>query len=231
MATGSRSEAPRVLVVEDDVAFAGLLHAALYDEGYAVSVLGVVAPGAVRLAVGRLEPDCVLLEGESPKAYGSSWDTAAALRARARPVPVVMLTAQAPAAAEARRAATPRSRAAGLAGVVDKPFVLDDLLTTVADAAGSSLPLGRATGAEPARTAALVEKLRVAGALDVRASTRREWAEFYAPDGARRIVYGSRRDEAYYLLRQAPGSGTMQQIGRFRDLDVALALTLGVVPG
>src|SRR5688500_10961332 len=177
---GNQPEAPRVLIVEDDVAFAGLLHAALDDQGYAVSVLGVVVPDAVRLAVGRLEPDCVLLDGETRTAYGSSWDTAAALRARARPVPVVMLTAQAPAAAEARGAASPRSRPAWLAGVVDMPFDLDDLLTTVADAAGAALPSGGATGRdEPARSAALVEKLRAAGALDVRASARHEWADCY----------------------------------------------------
>jgi DNA-binding response OmpR family regulator len=221
----------KVLVVEDDDALAGLLHAALRDEGYAVSVLGRVDPGAVREAVGRLEPDCVLLDGEGLPGYGRSWETAAALRTRGRPVPVLMLTAHSPDVREAREGTSARSRAAALAGVVAKPFDLDELLETVAAAVGVGAPFDASDGAELARTAALVEKLTAAGARDVRTSTRREWANFYGPDGALRVLYWSQRDGVYYVLRQTDEGGTMQQVGRFYDLDAAVALALAPPPG
>jgi CheY-like chemotaxis protein len=222
----SDAEARKVLVVEDDEALASLLDAALRDEGYAVAVLGLVAADAVRVAVGRLEPDCVLLDGEGLTGYGASWETAAALRSRDRPVPVLMLTAHSVDSREAREGTSARCRAAGFAAVVAKPFDIDELLETVAAAVGAGTPFDASNGAEVARTAALVEKLTAAGARDVRTSTRREWANFYAPDGALRVLYWSQRDGVYYVLRQADDGGTMAQVGRFYDLDAAVALAL-----
>ena len=227
-------EAPRprpgqraVLVVEDDQALASMLGDALANEGYAVSLLDLLDPDAVRAAVGRVEPDCVLLDGEGIRGYGESWDTAAALRARARPVPVVMLTANGPAVEEAREGTSDRSRAAAFAGAIGKPFVLDALLDAVAAAVGAGHPFEESGVAERARTAALAAKLRDAGAADVHTSARREWATFQGPDGALRILYWSQRDGVYYALRQADEGGTMQQIGRFHNLDAAVALALG----
>jgi CheY-like chemotaxis protein len=225
-AAATGPEQRHVLVVEDDAAQASLLRIALADEGYAVSVLGLVATDRVRAAVGRLEPDCVLLDGQSPGTYGSSWDTAAALRARSRPIPVLMLTANSLATMEAREATSDRSRAAGFAAVLDKPFDIDVLLEAVAAAVGVGSAYDASNGAEIVRTAALVEKLTAAGATDVRTSTRREWANFYASDGALRVLYWSERDGVYYVLRQVDDGGTMQQVGLFYDLDAAVALAL-----
>ncbi|HET7768366.1 MAG TPA: hypothetical protein VFN74_06285 [Chloroflexota bacterium] len=58
----ARARRGTVLVVEDDPAIGGLVQAVLLDEGYAVSVLSQLTGDAVRTAVGRLEPDCVLLD-------------------------------------------------------------------------------------------------------------------------------------------------------------------------
>ena len=91
----------RVLVIDDDRDITELLHAVLTDEGYAVSTLTEIASDPIRAAVGQLEPDCILLDGQSPMGYGQSWAEAAWLHARARPIPVIMFTARQDAAREA----------------------------------------------------------------------------------------------------------------------------------
>ena len=221
----------KVLVVEDDEALAGLLNAVLRDEGYAVEVLADVDPDAVRAAVGRLEPDAVLLDGESSWGYGRSWGTAAWLRGRRRPVPTLMLTAHGGAIVEAREGTSERARSAGLAGVIAKPFDVDELLEAVAGAVGVAVPFDGSASAETARTAALVGKLEAAGARDVRTSTRREWANFFAPDGTLRMLYWGQRDGVYYVLRQADGGGAMEQVGRCYDLEAAVAVAVGGAAG
>jgi CheY-like chemotaxis protein len=129
-----------VLVIDDDPVLADLVQAALTEEGYAVSVLTSITGDAIRTAVGRLEPDCLLLDSRGPTDYGDSWLDAAWARARARPVPVVMFTASLAAQREAQAGTSARSRAAGLFAVLGKPFDLDDLLATVARATGSVAP-------------------------------------------------------------------------------------------
>jgi hypothetical protein len=62
------------------------------------------------------------------------------MRVRARPVPVVMFTADAGAADEARAGESARGRAAGFAAVLPRPFALDELLGAVAQAAGTRPP-------------------------------------------------------------------------------------------
>jgi CheY-like chemotaxis protein len=94
--------------------------------------------------VGRLEPDCLLLDSHGPTDYGDSWLDAAWAQTRARAVPVIMFTANAAAVQEAAAGESPRSREARLFAAVAKPFELDDLLTTVAQAVGSAAPFERA---------------------------------------------------------------------------------------
>ena len=54
---------------------------------YAVSVLRTHAPDAVRFAVARVEPDCVVLDGAGLHADSTSWADAAWVAQRARAVP------------------------------------------------------------------------------------------------------------------------------------------------
>ena len=212
-----------VLVVDDDLVLADLVRAALADEGYAVSVLTTLRSDAIRTAVGRLEPDCLLLDSRSPTDYGDSWLDAAWAHARDRAVPVIMFTASLAAIREAEAGASARSRAAGLFAVLGKPFDLDELLATVARAVGSVAPVDRAGGADAWRTAALAAALAAAGARDVVIGTRREWATFTRGDELG-LVYWSPRDGVYYVLREPAAGGPMRQIGRFHDLAAAVAL-------
>jgi DNA-binding response OmpR family regulator len=102
-------EARTVLVIDDDLDIARLVEAVLSDEGYRVAHLHDVTPDVAIRTVGMLEPDCVLLDGESARGYGSSWELAAALTARDRPVPVSCLRDT---AATCRRRARTRATAA-----------------------------------------------------------------------------------------------------------------------
>ena len=129
-----------VLVVENDRAIAEVVDAVLAGEGYAVAILPDARPVVVLAAVDRLEPACVLLDGGDRSGYGASWEAAAALRGRARPVPVVMFTVDDDATREARSCTSARSRAAGFTAVLPKPCDLDELLRAVARAASAAEP-------------------------------------------------------------------------------------------
>jgi CheY-like chemotaxis protein len=220
-----------VLVVEDDPSLGDLLQAVFADEGYAVSLLGTSEAEATRFAVAKLEPDCLVLDGSGLPAAASAWRDAAWAAQRGRAVPVVLLTAHAELVQEAKESTSPRSRAAAFAGVVAKPFDLDELVQVVARAVGAAAPFDASPAAEAVRTAALVGKLTAAGAADVRTSSRREWANFYTPDGTLGMLYWSERDGVYYALRQADEGGTMRQVGRSYDLDTTVALATGPPAG
>jgi CheY-like chemotaxis protein len=123
-----------VLVVDDDPDICALIEEILTDEGFAVSLLREGGPEMLRVTVAKLEPDCILLDGESPSGYGASWADAAYLAARNRRVPVIMMTGSADAIQEASEATSVQSQAAAFAGVVSKPFELEHLIETVARA-------------------------------------------------------------------------------------------------
>jgi DNA-binding response OmpR family regulator len=120
----------RVLIVESDSGVGAVVEGILVDAGHTAVVLTNARPEAVLATVERHEPDCVLLDGGSRVAYDTSWDVAAWLRSRPRPVPTVMFTVHTDAIIEVRTGLTARSR--DFAAVLSKPFELDDLLATVA---------------------------------------------------------------------------------------------------
>jgi CheY-like chemotaxis protein len=217
----------KVLLVEDDAAIAELVRSVLADEGFAVSVLPGVRSDALRAAINRLEPDCILLDGESSMAgYGTSWTDAAWARRRGRPIPVVMFTAFGEAGREAEEGESQRSRAAHFAAVLHKPFDLDELVATVRRCVGLVAPFDASPAAETARSRALEEKLRAAGAADVRAAARRESALFRAPDGGLVQLSWSEREGAYRVLRYDEASAAARFVGVFHDLDAAIALAM-----
>jgi CheY-like chemotaxis protein len=124
----------RVLIIDDDAAIIDLLEECLADEGYVILTLDNVAGEDLSAAVERLQPDCVLLDGERSGLYGSSWDAAARLAASPPSVPVIMFTADSAATREASANESERSQAAGFAAVLTKPFDLDELLCVIGSA-------------------------------------------------------------------------------------------------
>jgi CheY-like chemotaxis protein len=222
----SQPSSPVVLVVDDDRDIGDLVVAVLTDAGYQVSLLAQVAPELVATAVGRLEPDCILLDSTTSADYGESWATAATLAVRGRPVPVVMFTAHAVAAQEARADTSARSQAAHFAGVLLKPFELEELPGVVAHAVGRSDPFDRSPLADATRTQTLVEQLAAGGAQDIRRSTRREWVTCRAPSGHLVQLYWWQAAGQYICGAYEEANATMQPIGRFTDRDAAIACAL-----
>jgi signal transduction histidine kinase len=128
-----------VLVVEDDVALSKLVGGLLDDAGYNAVTIGDHA--LIGAAVERWQPRLVILDGEvRSNGQGRSWDDAVAIR-RAHPdIPVVMFSADNDDIAEARAGTSERSRAASFAGIVGKPFVVEEFLATVRSAVERPAP-------------------------------------------------------------------------------------------
>ena len=162
---------PAVLGVDADRDIAELVEAVLSDAGYAVSLLYQLEGDVVAAAVGQLEPDCLLPDSGGPADDGPSWALAERLAVRGRAVPVVLFSTRLENLREATAHESERSRAAHFAGVLGKPFDLEELLDVVARATGASVPFDRSRQADAARTQALVERVRAGGASDIRRAT------------------------------------------------------------
>jgi CheY-like chemotaxis protein len=110
-----------VLVVEDDVDLATLLHMILLDAGYAVRTAGDGAQALARVA--ERMPALILLDMRMPVMNG--WEFARVFTDRYGPAaPIVVVTA-----AENARL---RAEEIGANGWLEKPFDLDAVLAAVA---------------------------------------------------------------------------------------------------
>src|SRR2546423_2561135 len=136
MAAGGRGEMgvpKKILVVEDDATLSDLVAGLLNEAGY--SPVTITDHALIGAALERWRPRLVILDGEvRDTGEGRSWDDAVAIR-RAHPeIPVVMFSADSDDIAEARAGTSKRSRAASFAGIVGKPFVVEEFLATVKSA-------------------------------------------------------------------------------------------------
>jgi CheY-like chemotaxis protein len=225
---GSEPAGPlRVLLVDDDDDLRELVEAVLTDEGYEVTALSDTSFDAILAVVGRVEPDCILLDGVHGADFGASWASAEALATRGRPIPTVMFTTHFEAVAEARAGTSDRAVAADFAAVLPKPFGIDALLTAVETAAGRSTRFDRTEAGEQGRTAALIEALRAAGATDIHVGQRREWATF-VPSGDQRIhqLFWWQR-KGVYVVGRYDEDARLELDGQFFERDAAIAAAVG----
>ena len=66
------SDQHRVVVADNDTGVSELVKAILTDEGYYVTVLAHTDHESIAAAIGRLEPDCILLDGAQGSGFGDS---------------------------------------------------------------------------------------------------------------------------------------------------------------
>ena len=213
----------RVLIVDDDRSVNELAQTILLDEGFEVSCLYTVGAHDVKAAVDRLEPDLVLLDGGHPAAYGPSWDVAAWLATRPRPVPTVMLTGHSADLDEAIVDETDRARTARVAATISKPFDLDQFIRVVHTATGDTAPVSRRQDADD--LAHLLETLRDAGAKELAGSMiDRVWATFRGTnDRALYKIYRWRTAGAYFIGRYGTDGQQLQPLAQFTSLDALCA--------
>ena len=216
---------PRVLLIDDDADIVELVTAVLTDEGYAVAAIMDTSHNAIAAAVGRQEPDAVLLDtsGQGP---AGTWEEAAYLAARQRAVPTILFSARSPEIAEARDGSSERAAAAGFAAVLAKPFTLDQLLETVAAASLRSVPFDESATGDRERTTALARRLEELGASDVRTSERREWATFRSPDDDRLCQLYWWQTLGVYIVGRYDDEGRLTLVGQFFDRDTAIGAVI-----
>jgi CheY-like chemotaxis protein len=124
---------PDVLVVDDDPDLLETMHTMLDLEGYEVRCVRN-GQEALEAAAEKL-PGVVLLDMLMPVMNG--WECARELRARfGQRVPIVVVTA-------AEHAHARAARIGGVAGVLQKPFDMDDLLEIVSRYVPRKTPLRR----------------------------------------------------------------------------------------
>jgi hypothetical protein len=98
----------------------------------------------------------------------------------------------------------------------------------VARAVGAGVPFDRSPLADAARTQALVERLRAAGATEVRGSHVREWVVFRTPHGSLVQVYWSQARGQYFANTYRPDAACMAPLGWFLTVEQTLATALAV---
>lgn len=227
MSSSTSPPKSKVLIVDDDRDIAELVQTLLTDEGFDAVVLSDLGSDVIRAAVGQVEPDCILLDSEGSHEYGHAWLDAAWVRARDRPVPVIMFSAHGTAVREAREGTSPRSQAAGFAAIIGKPFDIDELLEMIGRCVGAMMPFNHSPEAESKRTQALTDRLVARGARNIRTSTQREWATFHSQDGTFVQLYWSQQEGAYLVVRLSQSRERMETVGNFFDLDTAITTALG----
>ena len=119
-----------VLLVEDEPTLSKLVGKLLDEAGYEHE--SITDHDQITAAIARRHPQCIILDSDPGSAgHERSWADAATIR-RAHPdLPVLMFTADPASMAEARAGTTARSKAAGYAGVIDKPFLVVEFLATL----------------------------------------------------------------------------------------------------
>jgi CheY-like chemotaxis protein len=220
----------KIVVVDNDRDIAEIVQTILVDEGFAVSCLYVPSERELKTAIDRLEPDCVLLDGAHGAGYGLSWDIATWLASRDRPVPALMFTGHTADREEAMIGTSKRAQSARIAGVIPKPFDIDHLITTVRHAVGEGAP-GPSNWAEDARHGELLERLRAAGAEDLRTSQiGREWATFRGGAEHRLYkIYRWRAVDVYFIGRYSEDGTQLDPIGQFYDFEALVLYSLDVI--
>jgi len=168
-----------VLLVEDEPSISKVVGKLLDEAGYSHKT--IADHDEIPAAVERWRPRCVILDSEPPaNGQGRSWANAAAIR-RAHPgLPVLMFTADDASIAEARAGTSARSKAAGFAGVMDKPFLVMEFLATLKHTVESPVDHDGAKSDVPATATPSADPVTVYPAVGDEAATEWVTADFFS---------------------------------------------------
>jgi len=168
-----------VLLVEDEPSISKVVGKLLDEAGYSHKT--IADHDEIPAAVERWRPRCVILDSEPPaNGQGRSWADAAAIR-RAHPsLPVLMFTADDASIAEARAGTSARSKAAGFAGVMDKPFLVMEFLATLKHTVESPVDHDGAKNDVPPTATASADPVTVYPAVGGEATTEWVAADFFS---------------------------------------------------
>ena len=129
-----------VLVVEDDLRLSEVVSSVLTLAGY--RPITIADHRLIGGSVDRWRPRCVIMDGEvRSSGQSGTWDDAATMHREHPALPVMLFSADSAVLAEARAGQSRRSRAAGFAGFLSKPFVVDEFLATVKSALDGAAPI------------------------------------------------------------------------------------------
>lgn len=205
-----------VLLVEDQPMLSKVVGQLLDEAGY--RHVTISDHDQIPAAVKRWKPQCVILDSEPPgNGIGRSWADAAAIR-RAHPgLPVLMFTANDASMAEARAGTTKRSKAAGFAGVVDKPFLVTEFLATLKHALETAYP-----AAAPDEASAASDAVIVFPAVNAKAALEWAPADFFSiAVHELRTPLTSMMGQAQLALRHLESDPARSQEAMQRALDQA----------
>ena len=213
----------RIVVLDDDRDVADIVQTVLLDEGFAVSCLHGPDDDTVEQTVLDLSPDCVIVDGSGPPRTPDPWTIARALARHTPPIPTVLLTGSARNRDEALLGESDRAKGAGLSAVVAKPFDVDRLVAAVRNAMDAAGSTEDSRNAAKNDTTVLMERLRVAGAHDLRTSSAgREWITFRAkPDGDHFKLYRWQSAGMYYIGRYAANGDRLLPLAELYDTEAA----------
>ena len=110
----------RVLVIDDDVAFLGMVRAALEDDGHVVATATDGGSGLISAA--RQSPDAIILDVRMPVADGA-WFARAYERQPGRHAPIIVISGY--------MGAAKTSPIDSAVAHISKPFEIDQLLTVL----------------------------------------------------------------------------------------------------
>ena len=214
----------RVVVLDDDRDVAEVIQTILIDEGFAVSCLYGPDTETMQLAIKELAPDCVILDGGGAKPAGDVWTIARFLAMHEPVIPTVLLTGDASNREEAMIGESERARSSSVTAAVSKPFDIDRLVAAVRNAMGATTPSELSRKVASGETRRLLERLRAAGAHDLRTSIAgREWVTFRAkPNGDLFKVYRWQTAGAYFIGRYSANGAQLRPLGELYDTDATI---------
>ncbi len=214
-------EQKRIVVLDDDRDVADIIHSVLLDEGFAVSCLYGPDDKTMERAVLDLSPDCVVVNGSGPPRSPDPWTISLSLARHTPPIPTVLLSGNAANLEEAMLGESERARTSAIAAIVREPFDIDRLVAAVRNAMCSSAATEVPRRDAKDETNELIERLRVAGAHELRTSDAgREWITFRAkPNGDLLKLYRWQSAGTYFIGRYTATGQRLEPLGELYDIE------------